>query len=88
MVAKYLKALLFEWRLQRAKKKARHDAALYGRKFLVIVFRRRPVVVSMRALKTLIRRHRFAKGFTAQKAEACALFIARPGNPKTTAPCS
>lgn len=88
MVTKYLKALVFGWRLERAKKKAQHDAALYGRKFLVIVFRKRPVVVSMRGIKTLIRQHRFAKGFTAEKAEACALFIAHPGNPKTTAPCS
>lgn len=69
MVRKYFKALVFEWRLKRAKKKAASDAALYGKKFLVVVFGGKPVVVSMQGIKKLIRQHRFAKGFTAEKAK-------------------
>ncbi len=80
MVRKYFKALVFDWRLKRAKKKAQHDAALYGKKFLVLVFGGKPVVVSMQGIKTLIRQHRFAKSFTAEKAVKCALFIAYPKN--------
>ena len=80
MVRKYFKALVFDWRLKRAKKKAQHDATLYGKKFLVLVFGGKPVVVSMQGIKTLIRQHRFAKSFTAVKAVECALFIAYPKN--------
>lgn len=78
MVIKYFKALVFEWRLKRAKEKAASDAALYGKKFLVVVFGGKPVVVSMQGIKKLIRRHMFSKGFTAEKAVKCALFIAHP----------
>lgn len=88
MVKKYFKAIVFEWRLKRAKKKADRDAALYGKKFLVVVFGGKPVVVSMQGIKKLIRQHRFTKGFTAGKAEKCALHVAMPGNPKTQEPCS
>lgn len=78
MVRKYFKALVFEWRLKRAKKKADSDAALYGKKFLVVVFGGKPVVVSMQGIKKLIRQHRFSKDFTAEKAVKCALFVAYP----------
>ena len=78
MVRKYFKVLAFEWRLKRAKKKAASDAALYGKKFLVVVFGGKPVVVSMQGIKKLIRQHRFAKSFTAEKAMKCALFVAYP----------
>lgn len=80
MVRKYFKALVFDWRLKRAKKKAQHDTTLYGKKFLVLVFGGKPVVVSTQGIKTLIRQHRFAKSFTAEKAVKCALFIAYPKN--------
>lgn len=88
MVRKYFKALVFEWRLRRAKRKADSDAALYGKKFLVIVFRKKPVVVSMQGIKKLIRQHRFAKEFTAEKAEKCALYVATADNYKKQMPCS
>lgn len=78
MVKKYFKALVFDWRLKRAKRKAQKDANLYGKKFLVLVFGGKPVVVSMQGIKTLIRQHRFSKDFTAEKAVKCALFIAYP----------
>lgn len=78
MVRKYFKALVFDWRLKRAKRKAQKGATLYGKKFLVLVFGGKPVVVSMQDIKTLIRQHRFSKDFTAEKAVKCALFIAYP----------
>ena len=88
MVRKYFKALVFDWRLKRAKKKAQHDATLYGKKFLVLVFGGKPVVVSMQGIKKRIRQHRFAKGFTAEKTEKCALYVAIPDNSKKQMPCS
>lgn len=78
MVRKYFKALVFDWRLKRAKRKAQKDADLYGKKFLVLVFAGKPVVVSMQGIKTLIRQRRFSKNFTAERAVKCALFIAYP----------
>lgn len=78
MVKKYFKALMFDWLLKRAKRKAQKDANLYGKKFLVLVFGGKPVVVSMQGIKKLIRQHRFSKDFTAEKAVKCALFIAYP----------
>lgn len=88
MVKKYFQARVFDWRLKRAKKKAQKDAALYGKKFLVIVFDGKPVVVSMQGIKTLIRQHRFGKGFTAEKAVKCALYIAYPHTSKSNGQCS
>ena len=88
MVRKYFKALVFEWRLKRAKRKALHDATLYGKKFLVLVFGGKPVVVSMQVIKKLIRQHRFTRGFTAERAEKCALYIANPDNSKKQMPYS
>ena len=70
MVGKFFRALLFDFRKKRAIRKAQADADLYGRKFLVLVFNKKPVVVSKQGVKALIRRHRFSKGFTPEKAES------------------
>lgn len=78
MVIKYFKAIIFEWRKKRAIKKAINDATLYRKKFLVIIFKGRPTVVSMQAIKALIRKKRFAKEFSPEKAEKLAIFIAYP----------
>lgn len=80
MVKKYFKALLFDWRKKQAIKKAQHDAALYGKKFLVLVFKGKPVVVSMQGIKLLIKKRRFSKDFTAEKAVKCAIYIAYPNS--------
>ena len=42
----------------------------------------------MQGIKKLIRQHRFAKGFTAEKAEKYALYVAIPDNSKKQTPCS
>ena len=78
MVKKYFKALLFDWRKKRAIKKAQNDAKLHRKKFLVLVFNGKPVVVSMQDIKKMIRQHRFSKDFTAETACKCAIYIAYP----------
>ena len=77
-IKKLVRATVFEWRKKRAIKKAQRDANLMRRKFLVLVMDGKPVVVSMQGLKKLIRCHRFAKGFTAEKARKIAIFEANP----------
>lgn len=78
MVGRFFKALLFDYRKRRAIRKAQADANLYGRKFLVLVFNKKPVVVSKQGIKSMIRRHRFLKGFTPEKAEQSAIYVAYP----------
>ena len=72
-IKKLVRATVFEWRRKRAIKKAQKDANL-----LVLVQNGKPVVVSMQGVKKLIRCHRFAKGFTAEKAREIALYVADP----------
>lgn len=78
MVKKYFKALLFDWRKKRAIKKAQNDAELHRKKFLVLVFNGKPVVVSMQGIKKMIRQHSFSKDFTAETACKLAIYIAYP----------
>ena len=77
-IKKLVRATVFEWRRKRAIKKAQKDANLLSRRFLVLVQNGKPVVVSMQGVKKLIRCHRFAKGFTAEKAREIALYVADP----------
>ena len=77
-IKKLVRATVFEWRRKRAIKKAQRDANLMRRKFLVLVMDGKPVVVSMQGIKKLIRCHRFAKGFTAEKAMKIAIYEANP----------
>ena len=77
-IQKLVRASVFEWRRQRAIKKAQRDANQLRRKFLVLVMDGKPVVVSMQGLKKLIRCPRFAKGFTAEKARQIAIYEANP----------
>ena len=77
-IKKLVRATVFEWRRKRAIKKAQKDANLLRRRFLVLVQNGKPVVVSMQGVKKLIRCHRFAKGFTAEKARKIALYVADP----------
>jgi ribosomal protein L15E len=79
---KLIKAWLFDYRKNRAIKKAQKLATLNRRKYLVLVSAGKPVVVSMQGVRKLIKQHRFTKGFTAEKAREIAIFEALP---KTTA---
>jgi ribosomal protein L15E len=75
---KLIKAWLFDYRKNRAIKKAQKLATLNRRKYLVLVSAGKPVVVSMQGVRKLIRQHRFTKGFTAEKAREIAIFEALP----------
>ena len=75
---KLFDAYLFEWRRKRAIKKAQREADLQRRKYLVLVENGKPVVVSMKGIKKMIRQHRFTKGFTADTACKIAIYIAYP----------
>ena len=79
---KLIKAWLFDYRKNRAIKKAQKLATLNRRKYLVLVSAGKHVVVSVQGVRKLIKQHRFTKGFTAEKAREIAIFEALP---KTTA---
>lgn len=83
VIIDYFRACLFDWRKKKAIKQARKSAELYRKKFLVLVHNGRPVCVSMQGIKQLIRQHRFAPGFTAEKARQIAIYEAVPS--KTSA---
>ena len=55
VIAEYFRALLFDWRKNRAIRQARRSADLHRKKFLVLVWQGRPVCVSMQGVKKLIR---------------------------------
>ena len=78
VIIDYIKASIFEWRKRKAVAKAKRDASTYRKKYLVLVWKKRPVVVSMQGLKKMIHQHRFSRDFTAEKAEQMAVYIAYP----------
>lgn len=80
VIIDYFRACLFDWRKKRAIKQSRKSAELYRKKFLVLVHNGRPVCVSMQGIRKLIKQHRFAPGFTAEKARQIAIYEARPSN--------
>lgn len=79
VIAEYFRALLFDWRKNRAIRQARRSADLHRKKFLVLVWQGRPVCVSMQGVKKLIRQKRLP-GLTAEKAREIAIFEASPHN--------
>lgn len=82
-ISEFFRALLFDWRKNRAIREAQRSADLYRKKFLVLVHDGRPVCVSMQGVKKLIRQKRLP-GLTAEKAREIAIFEAPP---KTSRPC-
>ncbi|MBD5301605.1 MAG: hypothetical protein HDS16_01185 [Bacteroides sp.] len=84
VISEFFRALIFDWRKNRAIREARRSAHLYRKKFLVLVHNGRPVCVSMQGVKKLIRQKRLP-GLTAEKAREIAIFEATP---KTSRPCS
>ena len=85
VITEYFRALLFDWRKNRAIRQARRSADLYRKKYLVLVHQGRPVCVSMQGVKKLIRQKRLP-GLSAEKAREIAIFEASPRN--TSRPCS
>lgn len=86
VVIDYFRARLFDWRKRRAIRQAKRDAATLGKKFLVVVWDKRPVCVSMQAVKSLIRQRRLV-GVTPEKIQQQAIFVAFPPV-KTSRTCS
>ena len=80
VIIDYIRACVFDWRKKKAIKQAKKSAELYRKKFLVLVHNGHPVCVSMQGIKQLIRQHRFAPGFTAEKARQIAIYEAVPSN--------
>lgn len=64
-------------RCKRAIKRADKQAVITGRKQLVLMYDGKPIVVSKRHLKKIIREGAFAKGFTPEKAEELAIYKTR-----------
>lgn len=79
VILDYFRALVFDWRKNRAISEARRSAELHRKKFLVLVHQGRPVCVSMQGVKKLIRQKRLP-GLTAEKAREIAIFEASPRN--------
>lgn len=70
----YCRALVFDFRLAAARRKANRRAALSGRKHLVVIFDRRPIVISKQRVKALVKAGEFKKGVTAADIEAKAVY--------------
>ena len=79
LLTDYLRAIIFDWRKNRAIRQAQHSADLYRKKFLVLVYQGRPVCVSMQAVKQLIRQRRL-RGLTPERARQIAIYEANPQN--------
>lgn len=77
VIIDYFRACVFDWRKRRAIKQAQREADLLGKKFLVLVYKKRPVVLSMQGVRKLIRQKKF-RGLTAEKAREIAIYIANP----------
>lgn len=80
VIIDYLRARLFDSRKRRAVRQAQRDADLYGKKFLVLVWQGRPVVLSMQAVKKLIRQKRL--NLSPEKARQIAVYEALPKRPR------
>lgn len=85
VIIEYFRALLFDWRKNKAIKQAQRSADLHRKKFLVLLHHGRPVCVSMQGVKKLIRQKRLP-GLTADKAREIAIYEASPRN--NSRPCS
>ncbi len=79
LLTDFLRAIIFDWRKNRAIRQAQRSADLYHKKFLVLVYQGRPVCVSMQGVKQLIRQKRLP-GLTAEKARQIAIYKANPQN--------
>ena len=77
-IFEFFRALLFDWRKNRAIREAQRSAELHRKKFLVLVLHGRPVCVSMQGVKKMIRQKRLP-GLTAEKAREIAIFVTGPG---------
>lgn len=76
-MVKFLKALVFDFRLRHCRREADRRRALSGQKQLVITLNRRPMVVSKQHIKSLVREGMYRKGVTAADIEKAAIYVTR-----------
>lgn len=70
----YFRAVIFDCRLRHCRREADRRRALSGQNQLVIVLNRRPIVVSKRHIKKLVREGMYRRGVTAADIEANAIY--------------
>lgn len=70
----YFRAVIFDCRLRHCRREAERRRALSGQKQLVIVLNRRPIVISKRHIKKLVREGMYRRGVTAADIEAKAIY--------------
>ena len=70
----YFRAVVFDFRLGHCRREADRLRAITGKKYLVIVMDRRPVVISKQDIKDLIRDGFYRRGVTAADIEAKAIY--------------
>lgn len=71
------RSLLNYRRCRRAIREADRRHITTGKKYLVLMYGGRPMVIGKQALKAKIKSGFFNKGFTAEKAEALAIYKTR-----------
>lgn len=76
-IVKAYKSYVLYKRCNRAIKRADRQAVVTGKKQLVIMYGRKPLVVSKQHLKQKIKEGAFCKGFTPEKAESLAIYKTR-----------
>ena len=75
MLERLINKLLFNYRLKKAVKKADEFANLRPRKYLVIMYKGKPLVISKQKLKLWKTQKKFKKGITLEQIEKGALYI-------------
>ncbi len=70
----YFRAVIFDLRFRHCRREADRRRAISGQKQLVIVLNRRPVVVSKKHIKKLVREGMYIKGVKACDIEAMAIY--------------
>ena len=72
-----IKRIIFAWRYKRSVRKAKQLAELTGLRYWVIYLNGGLKVVPKKAIKELVKNHRFRKGVTVDDIEKRALFITK-----------
>ncbi len=70
----FFRAVVFDFRLSHCRREADRLRALTGKKHLVIVMNRRPVVISKQNIKNLVRDGFYRRGVSAADIEAKAIY--------------
>lgn len=75
---KFIKNLLFKYRLKKAVSVAIRQSQQTGRKYYVILFNGKPLPITKQRITHMVRTRKFKKGVTVTDIERQALFITSP----------